>query len=83
MKAPFIPLVKSYTDVSNFDPEFTQCDVESYSEASLKEEGKAYEGTFPFILGFSWDKSKEDKMVLEGEEGGELVLDIKEDKMID
>ena len=25
LKAPFIPLVKSYSDVSNFDPEFTQC----------------------------------------------------------
>ena len=37
--------MKSYSDVSNFDPEFTQCDVESYSEASLKsEEGKAYDG---------------------------------------
>ena len=46
LKAPFIPLVKSYSDVSNFDPEFTQCDVESYSEASFKsEEGKAYDGT--------------------------------------
>lgn len=52
MKAPFIPLVKSYTDVSNFDPEFTQCEVESFNEASLKsEDGKAY-------YGFSWDKSK-------------------------
>ena len=36
LKAPFIPLVKSYSDVSNFDPEFTQCEVESFSEASLK-----------------------------------------------
>ena len=27
LKAPFIPLVKSNSDVSNFDPEFTQCDV--------------------------------------------------------
>ena len=27
LKAPFIPLVKSYSDVSNFDPEFTQCEV--------------------------------------------------------
>ncbi len=36
IKAPFIPLVKSYSDVSNFDPEFTQCPVESFSEASFK-----------------------------------------------
>ena len=36
LKAPFVPLVKSFSDVSNFDPEFTQCDVESFSEASLK-----------------------------------------------
>jgi serum/glucocorticoid-regulated kinase 2 len=47
LKAPFIPLVKSFSDVSNFDPEFTQCEVESFSEASLKsEEGKAYFGMF-------------------------------------
>jgi hypothetical protein len=25
LKAPFVPLVKSFSDVSNFDPEFTQC----------------------------------------------------------
>ena len=69
LKAPFVPLVKSYSDVSNFDPEFTQCEVESFNEASLKsEDGKAY-------FGFSFDKSKEDKMSLE--EGGELELNIK------
>jgi len=52
LKAPFVPLVKSYSDVSNFDPEFTQSEVESFNEASLKsEDGKAY-------LGFSFDKSK-------------------------
>jgi hypothetical protein len=33
--------------------------------------------------GFSWDKSKEEKMSLEEEEAGELVLDIKEEKMVD
>lgn len=56
IKAPFIPLVKSYSDVSNFDPEFTQCPVESFSEASFKsEEGKPYDG-------FSFNKSKDDKM---------------------
>lgn len=75
LKAPFVPLVKSYSDVSNFDPEFTQAEVESYSEASLKsEDGKAY-------FGFSFDKSKEDKMSLE--EAGELELQIKEERMID
>ena len=38
LKAPFIPLVKSFSDVSNFDAEFTQCPVESFSEASFKSE---------------------------------------------
>jgi len=53
--------VKSYSDVSNFDPEFTQCEVESFNEASLKsEDGKAY-------MGFSFDKSKEEKMGMEEE----------------
>lgn len=74
MKAPFVPLVKSYSDVSNFDPEFTQAEIESYNEASLvSEEGKPY-------YGFSFDKSKEDKMSLEEGEG-EYSLDIKESKM--
>jgi len=70
--------VKSYSDVSNFDPEFTQCEVESFNEASLKsEDGKAY-------MGFSFDKSKEEKMGMEEEEeGGELELSIKEEKMVD
>lgn len=75
LKAPFVPLVKSYSDVSHFDPEFTQSEIESFSEASLKsEDGKPY-------FGFSFDKSKEDKMELE--EAGELELNIKEEKMME
>lgn len=31
IKAPFVPQLKSDVDVSSFDPEFTECDVESYS----------------------------------------------------
>jgi len=30
IKPPFLPKVKNNTDVSNFDTEFTDCDVESY-----------------------------------------------------
>lgn len=45
LQAPFVPIVKSDTDVSNFDAEFTECPVDSYNEASMKsEEGKPYFG---------------------------------------
>lgn len=53
IKAPFIPLIKSEVDVSNFDPEFTECSVNSYTEASMKEDdGKAYQGNFKLIQDF-------------------------------
>jgi len=32
IKPPFLPKVKSSTDVSHFDAEFTECEVESYKE---------------------------------------------------
>lgn len=47
VKAPFVPNIKSEIDVSNFDPEFTECGIDSYNESSIKspEDGKAYYGT--------------------------------------
>lgn len=32
IKAPFVPILTSETDTSNFDEDFTSCSVESYSE---------------------------------------------------
>jgi serum/glucocorticoid-regulated kinase 2 len=50
-KAPFVPNIKSEIDVSNFDPEFTECDVESYNEASTKshDDGKPFYGILLLI----------------------------------
>lgn len=51
--APFVPKVKSEIDVSNFDPEFTECPVESCSDASMKsDEGKLYFGNIMVISRF-------------------------------
>jgi hypothetical protein len=83
VKAPFIPNIKSEIDVSNFDPEFTECDVESFSEASMKshEDGKPYYGNLWDIVGFSFDKSKEDEMEIENEgNDGEFEIRIEEDR---
>ena len=32
IKAPFVPIISSDSDISNFDAEFTSCNVYSYSE---------------------------------------------------
>lgn len=32
IKAPFVPILTSDADISNFDEEFTSCSVESYTE---------------------------------------------------
>ena len=32
IKAPFVPILTSDTDISNFDEEFTSCSVESFNE---------------------------------------------------
>lgn len=32
IKAPFVPILTSETDTSNFDEDFTSCSVESYTE---------------------------------------------------
>lgn len=32
IKAPFVPILTSDADISNFDEEFTSCSVESFSE---------------------------------------------------
>jgi len=42
IKPPFLPKVKSSTDVSNFDTEFTDCDVESYQDTIGSPAGKVY-----------------------------------------
>jgi serum/glucocorticoid-regulated kinase 2 len=34
IKAPFVPILTSDADTSNFDEDFTNCSVESYSESS-------------------------------------------------
>jgi hypothetical protein len=34
IKAPFVPILASDSDISNFDEEFTNCSVESYNENS-------------------------------------------------
>jgi len=56
-----VPQLKSDVDVSSFDPEFTECDVESYSETmkSSHEEGKPYYGKIGIDADFSFDKDKE------------------------
>lgn len=47
-KAPFIPIIKHEIDVSNFDREFTECDVDSC--CSSFSENKTLDG-------FSFEKS--------------------------
>lgn len=43
MKAPFVPIINSEVDISNFDVEFTSTDIESYTEAeSLTEQPKYF-----------------------------------------
>jgi hypothetical protein len=43
IKAPFVPILTSDADISNFDEEFTSCSVESFSE---KEEGELEPDSF-------------------------------------
>lgn len=44
IKAPFVPILTSDADISNFDEEFTNCSVESYNENELKEDNKNFAG---------------------------------------
>ena len=45
IKAPFVPILTSDTDISNFDEQFTNCSVESYNENNdTKEETKDFAG---------------------------------------
>lgn len=48
VKAPFIPVIKGQCDVSNFDKEFTQCDISSYCESL---------GDHQELEGFSYERS--------------------------
>jgi serum/glucocorticoid-regulated kinase 2 len=50
IKAPFVPILTSDADISNFDEEFTSCSVESFSE---KEEGEAEADSF---AGFEYEQ---------------------------
>lgn len=46
IKAPFVPILTSEVDTSNFDEDFTSCSVESYKEtdSDMVEEGQHFEG---------------------------------------
>lgn len=46
IKAPFVPILTSDVDTSNFDDDFTSCSVESYSEnnGEMVEEGQNFDG---------------------------------------
>ena len=46
IKAPFVPILTSDADTSNFDEDFTNCSVESYSESSndMVDEGRKFDG---------------------------------------
>ena len=45
IKSPFVPILSSDADISNFDEEFTSCSIESYSEnTGMDEEGKNFPG---------------------------------------
>ena len=45
IKAPFVPILSSDADTSNFDEDFTSCSVESYTEnTDMVEEGKNFDG---------------------------------------
>eukprot|EP01016_Furgasonia_blochmanni_P023787 TRINITY_DN2562_c0_g1_i2.p1 TRINITY_DN2562_c0_g1~~TRINITY_DN2562_c0_g1_i2.p1 ORF type:complete len:438 (-),score=141.84 TRINITY_DN2562_c0_g1_i2:293-1522(-) len=48
IKAPFIPVVKSELDVSNFDPEFTETPLDSYKESYMSTEFQNYDN-------FTWN----------------------------
>jgi serum/glucocorticoid-regulated kinase 2 len=49
IKAPFMPIIKNDTDVSNFDTEFTEAPIESYGEGiQFSSEGRQY-------INFSYD----------------------------
>lgn len=50
IKAPFVPILTSDADISNFDEEFTSCSVESFSE---KEEGEDQSDSF---AGFDYEQ---------------------------
>ena len=57
VKAPFVPVVKSQVDVSNFDIEFTQCAIESHKE-ELQEECKQYFGRWVVTQTFRTRRSR-------------------------
>ena len=45
IKAPFVPILTSDSDTSNFDEAFTSCSVESYTEnTEMVAEGKNFDG---------------------------------------
>lgn len=44
IKAPFVPILTSDADISNFDEQFTSCSVESYNENEKLDDGKNFEG---------------------------------------
>ena len=45
IKAPFVPILTSDADISNFDEQFTNCSVESYNENNdLNQDNKNFAG---------------------------------------
>ena len=68
-----MPVRKSETDVSNFDSEFTECNVESFTP-SPKEDDDDHK-----FSGFSFNKSHEDRMEAEEPEQSNFQLDIHEE----
>lgn len=42
IEAPFVPHLKSDVDVSNFDTEFTQCEIDSYGDNTDLEEASRF-----------------------------------------
>lgn len=46
IKAPFVPILNSDADTSNFDEDFTNCSVESYNDNTneMVEETEKFDG---------------------------------------
>lgn len=63
LPAPFVPYINSEADVSNFDKEFTECNLNSFNESHSI--GKDLEG-FSFEKSFS-PVNPENPMVAEEE----------------
>lgn len=70
-----MPTIKSETDVSNFDAEFTELLPESHNAEGLQPGGQ-FAGKLLRDLGFSYDDTKKSGMEVEEQNTGEICMNI-------